>query len=355
MIAELFRYSFTQAKTRALRSMLLSAEDWYYLSRMRNLGDFLRYLGASGYEAVLSLLSDEKYDLRLISPLLYEALFADYGKLLRAVPRQSANLLKSLLLRYEAENLKSILRGIQQGTSPSEIKALLYRLNSLSGLPIASLLQAPQVTTAVALLKSTVFHPPLLQALPRYKTLRRLFPLEMAVDLTALEQILKASHLLSRIDRRGTDHLLGQWIDLTNVCWLVRFRHIYKLSAEESINYTLPGGGRLKLRELGNLARSPDLSSFLTTLPEPYRQVLGPVREWTQIYPLFERWFVTRLHNVFSKNPFQIGLPVSYLLLREIEIKSLESLISVIDIGESPEKFLKFLPMPFEGEAHVQV
>ena len=161
MIARVFRYSFAQARTRALKGKLLSVEDWHYLLRMRNLEDLLKYLSGTDYAAVLARFAGvTPLPVGEVSLALYEDLFSHTAKLLKAVPKNSSRLLASLLLRYEAENLKTILRGLWRGSSSLEILALLYPLGSLSRLPVEVLLQAGQVTAALNSLRSTPFHGP---------------------------------------------------------------------------------------------------------------------------------------------------------------------------------------------------
>ena len=61
---------------------------------------------------------------------------------------------------------------------------------------------------------------------------------------------------LSGLDRRKARELIGTLVDGTNLSWLVRFRHFYGISPEETINYLLIGGTHLTLQDLGRLARA---------------------------------------------------------------------------------------------------
>ncbi len=353
MIGRIVRYSFAQAKTRAMKGKLLNADDWHYLLRMRSLEDIFRYLKGTDYGEVLSSFSDVPSDTRGLILVLYGELFKDYAKLLKAVPANGSLLLRNLLLRYEAENLKTILRGIWQGRFPDEIKSLLYGMGRLSTLPIEALLSAREITDAFRLLKPTIFYAPLLHAMPQFKARGSLFPLEISIDTAVFESIPAGLKLLKGVDRRGVERLTGEMIDWVNLCWLVRFRHFYDLSPEETINYILSGGRRLGLRDLGRLARTSDLPSFLAALPNPYRDSLGAVEKWPEIRYVFEKWFIHELYKIFHEDAFQIRLQVSYLFLKEIEVMSLESLISAAGVGASPERLLDLIGLPVKGGVHV--
>jgi V/A-type H+/Na+-transporting ATPase subunit C len=353
MIARVFRYSFAQARTRALKGKLLSAEDWHYLLQMRNLEDLLKYLSGTDYAPVLARFAGVTPPIGGLSLALYEDLFSHAARLLKAVPKNSSLVLASLLLRYEAENLKIILRGLWRGSPTLEILALLYPLGSLSQLPVEELLQAGQVTSALDALKSSVFHDPMMHALEQFQAQGRLFPLEIAIDHTAFEHLRSDLKALTGLDRSKAQDLIGALVDGMNLTWLVRFRHLYGISPEETINYLLVGGRRLTIQDLGRLARAPDLPAFREALPAPYHEVLSRVDHWGQVQVFVERWLVGKLHDVFLKDPFQIGLPISYLLLKELEVKSLECLFSSMALGESSAKLLEQISLPITGGVRV--
>ena len=353
MIVRVFKYSFAHAKTRALKGKLLSAEDWGFFLRCQSLKDVIKYLSGTDYAEVLSHLPKGQHEAEVLSLAFYDELFRDYAKLLKAVPGKSSSILKAFLLRYEAENLKTILRGIWEGRQPYDIRFLLYHLGRLSQLPIGDLLQVKKIPNAIELLKPTLFYSSLIHALPQFKAQGKLFPLEIAIDTTIFENIVANLKTLTGYDRKQVAIWVGELIDFENLCWLVRFRHFYGLSPEEIINYILPGGNRLGIRDLGGLARSSDLASFLKTLPPSYRNVLTKAKDWPEIQAFFKRWFFNRLYKIFHKDPFQISIQLSYLLIKEIEVKALDGLVSVLDLGSPPENLLEFMSIPTRGASNV--
>lgn len=353
MIRRVVRYSFAQAKTRAMKGKLLTADDWHYLLQMRSIKDVFTYLRGTEYGTILSAFSNLTPDAGGAGIALCGVLFKDYSKLLKAVPARGSRLLHKLLLRYEAENLKTILRGIWQGRFRGEIEPLLYDLGRLSSLPIDALLSSREVTGTLELLEPTVFYAPLLHAEPQFRAQGNIFPLEIAVDTAVFENIAASLKTLKGVDRRGAEVLTGEMIDWVNLCWLVRFRHFYGLTSEEAINYLLPGGGILDLKDLGTLARATDLSSFLAALPGPYRGFLEAAEKWADIRRLFEKWFINELYAVFQGDPFQISMQVSYLFLKEMEVMALGSLVSALEIGESPERLLDLIGLPLRGSVSV--
>ncbi|MEJ2661618.1 MAG: V-type ATPase subunit [Desulfobacteraceae bacterium] len=334
MISRVFKYSFVQAWARTMKGSLLTAEDWHFLQNMLTQADFLRYLSGTVYGDLLEPLAGAEMSEAAFSLALYDHFFTQTARLLRTLPKDGKRLLASLLLRYDAENLKAILRGIRRGVSPAQITPLLYPLGALSQLPVESLLQADRISTALDMLSATVFHGPLMQALPQSNVQQRLFPLEIAIDHTAFEHLRADVKALSGFDRRKARDLIGALVDATNLSWLVRFRHVYAISAEECINYLLAGGAHLTIRDLGRLARAPDLRTFRESVPASLKATFVEVVNWEQIQWVVGHWFVDKLHSVFTSDPFQIGLPLSYHLLKEIEVKFLECHFYSLALGE---------------------
>jgi V/A-type H+-transporting ATPase subunit C len=340
MIGQVFSYAYVQARTRTLKSRLLDHDDWHYLVRMRRLDDILRYLSATNYGHFLPLTSIDRNDIRSISLSLHDALFADYLKLIAALPRCRVTILYGLAARYDAENIKTLLRGIWKISPESSIRPLIYRMGRLSRLPLDTMLHIRNIPEAVDSLKKTVFHAPLMHALPRFQAQDRLFPLEMAADMAAFHLLSDRIGRLQGVDRQHASRLTGAFVDGITLSWIVRFRWSYGLSPEEIINYFLPHGRLITLHDMGNLARASDLPTFLNALPPPYRRQLENVQRWDQIQTYFQTWQVSELYRLFRRNPFHIGLPISYLLLKEWEVKALDGLISAVEAGQTVDGIL---------------
>lgn len=354
MLARVFRYSYAQAKTRALQGLMLSSEDWHFLLQMKNLGDVVEYLGGTDYaKALAGMAATPEPEPEILTRTLYRTLFSDYAALARSVPSHAARLLTALAARYEAEDLKTLLRGIHSGASAAAIRSLLYHPVPFSRLPIADLLEARQLNAAIDLLAATPYHRPLTHALPQCIAQDRLFPLEIAVDRTVLDQLDAAASSLKGPDRRGANRLTGCLFDCLNLTWLVRLRHYYNLSPEEAINYTGPRGRSLSLQQLGRLARCQDLGDFLAALESPYRDVLEQSGSWQQVELLLHRYLSGQLVSNMRGDPFQVRLQVAWLLFKEDEIKSLRSLFSAIQLGTPGARLLTFMTLPQRGSSRV--
>lgn len=349
MIIRAWRYAYVQARTKAWRSQLLSTEDWYYLRRARDITEVWRYLRGTSYGRRLPPSPDPGRLRELVADLSRE-LIGRYHKLLQFLPRAAEPLWRALVRRFEGENLKINLRRIWRRLPATAVAEFLYPLGPFNTLP-PGLAAAETIPEAVAQLAGTFYGPVLQAALPQFRAQGRLFPLEIAVDLAVLEQ-------LTAVCRRGAawrqaKQLLGSLIDWLNLSWLWRFRQIYGLPPEEVINYSIKGGWRLDLAAISALARAATWPELQAALPQPYRRLLAASETWPEALSHFWRWFTAELQRSGRRDPFQLGLPLSYLLQWELEIQSLAGLLVAKTWGVPEEVLATRLHPPRVAADHV--
>jgi len=335
MIIRAWRFAYVQARTKAWRSQLLSAEDWHYLRRSRDVNDVWRYLRGTSYGRWLPASPDPGL-LRESVAGLSRQLIERYHKLLKFLPRTSEPLWRALVRRFEGENLKVILRRIWRRLPVAATADLLYPLGPFNTLP-PGLAAAASIPEAVAQLAGTFYGPVLQAALPQFQAQERLFPLEIAIDLAVLEQ-------LTAVCRRGPTwrqarQLLGALIDWLNLSWLCRFRQVYGLAPEEVINYSIKGGWHLDLAAISAMARAVTWPELQAALPQPYRRLLAASEAWPDALTRLWGWFTGELQRAGRRDPFQLGLPLAYLLQWEMEIQSLSGLLTAKTWG-IPEEVL---------------
>ncbi|MBW1751297.1 MAG: V-type ATPase subunit, partial [Deltaproteobacteria bacterium] len=104
---------------------------------------------------------------------------------------------------------------------------------------------------------------------------------------------------------------------------MIRLKIDYGLPPEEIVNYTIPEGNAITLGCLNRLSRVEDIAAFINQLPAVFRHELSGIRDWGEISPALETYFLKILARIFSGQPFHIGIGVAYLLEKEIELGGL--------------------------------
>ncbi len=338
-------YARPHAIMRAMLGRLLTPREVERLIAAPSLDDALHQLDATPYAPDLAAARGAERGLLPVEKALERNLVRAYERLLGTLDGAPRALVEGLLGRLELDNLKAILRGLASGAPADAIRALLVPLGRWERLPLDRLLAAGSVAEAVPALDRLPYARPLASALGRYEEEHSLFPLEVALDLDYYRRLWARLEALAPRDRAGARRILGARYDVLNVTWLLRYRLIYRLSAQEIFNYTLPYGYRVGDEAIRAAAAAPDLAGLLAALPEPYRGLLSPL-EGAGIDALevaLRRYLWRDAHSVLAGYPFQVGTILAYLYLKEAEVRDLVAILEGKRYGRQPDELRALL------------
>lgn len=356
MLLAAARYGYPNAKVRALRSRKLTEQDHHFLLAAKDLTSCFSYLATTSYS---SCLPDPEKSIPKLSALerqLAQPLLDHYAKVVHSLRgAKERELILALYRRFEAENLKIVLRALFAGLSRDAVSYLFYPVGHLSDLDWDTLWSCKSIRELLEHLRPDIFGRSLQHALPQFEAQGRLFPLEMALDFSCFRLLRQAiSALGNRYDRTITEKILASYIDILNISWVIRLKIDYGLPPEEIVNYTLPEGKVITLECLNRLSRVEDIAEFINQLPPVFRHELSGIRDWWEIDPSLEAYYLKILARIFLGRPFHIGVGVAYLLEKEIELGGLITVLQAKTKNLTVEEIGNRLPRQFSEIGHVQ-
>ncbi len=325
MLGQAFKYSYINAKVRTIYSKRLRKRDWAILRDAADKNSFVQYLSTTYYGAYLAeILKGPEKGLHFLERQIYRALFADYEKVIRALKPPEGQVFYGLFSRFEAENLKTLIRAKKTGLPKREVLHLLYPVETLSKINWHRLWKAGSLAEAIDLLSDTPFGTSVAHALPQFEAHGRLFPIEMAMEIASYRQIWEAvSALSSKKDRQMARMLIGGLVDALNIYHVARLRFIYILSTEETLNFTYPGGYILNLKRLHDISRATDMKSLVSYLPKPLKAILEGTDSLSQMRMVLQDWLLKRIKGVFLTLPLHLGVEIAWVIYREMEIEAI--------------------------------
>lgn len=331
MLPAAAKYGYLNAKVRALRSRKLTQEDHHFLLAAKDLPACLSYLATTSYSSCLPEFEQEAPELRFLERQLARPLLTDYAKIIRSLRgAKQQEVILALFRRFEAENLKILLRAQFAHLTREAVSHLLYPIAHISRLPWDTLWACTSIQQCIEHLPPDIFGRSLQNALPQFDAQGRLFPLEMALDFSCFHLLWEAIYGLGKsYNRTVSKNIIALYIDILNTLWVIRLKIEYQLPAEEIVNYTIPGGNIISLTCLNSLARVQDITTFINLLPHSFHQQLSEIKDWGNIDRSLEAYFLHYLARVFSGQPFHIGIAVAYLLEKEIELSNLITLLQM--------------------------
>ncbi len=342
MITSVLKYSYSNAKVRALKGDLLTVENFHALLQTGSYQEFLVKLHASPY--LRGQEEQQTVTLPVLTTLLYGSLFQDYVKVIRALDGDLQKLCILLYQKYELTNLKIILRGLSNQIAADEISALLLPTEQYLLFSKDELLQLRNVPDVIDHLQQSFFQYPLNRALPRFEKEREFFPLEMSLDLHYYRTLWDTIQKIAEPERKMISKIVGMAIDVLNISWIIRFKEQYKFSPEEILNYTIHHGYAFRLRDRRKLSEAQGAAEIIEYLKtSPYGKMLTGQESLRTLHITLNRYVLGQLRRYFQQQPFQIGVILGYVYLKEFEISDLMTIAEAKKYGYSLEETQKYV------------
>jgi V/A-type H+-transporting ATPase subunit C len=330
------RYAAASARVRGRIGRLLTPAQWELLLEAPDLSTMVQNLSTTAYQPLLEQVGRAAMaqpDPSRIERWLWQYLATSYRAPLPFMPGATKDLVAWLWRRFEVDNLKMVLRGVERDIPPGRIRDTLVPLGDASGLPWESLSEASTVPDVVSRLAGRFYGRALEPALDRYRREGLLFVLEIRLDLAYARELLNLVEGLRGRDRREAERFTGTLIDSQNVLWAFRYRLYHDLSPEEILNYTLQRGVRVNTRILREIATG---ASVMTVLEEVWDGALPDLERLArhrdqqalvEAEAMFDRYFYRQAKKTLKGYPLHLGVILAYLVLQETEIGDLVSLI----------------------------
>jgi V/A-type H+-transporting ATPase subunit C len=327
MLLDVMKYSFINAKIRAMKGRLVKDTVFQQLLDTTHLDAFTKVLLETDYADELAGVDLKSPEISEVIEALDRNLVRYYGTILTYFTAGNENrFIRLLLSRIEIENLKIIIRGKFKGITSVMIADNLIPTDGVSALNFEELVTSKDVEHFVALLARTRYEKPLKRALPIFERDRRTAVLEYPLDILYYLDLAKAIKTLSSADYRVTKMFLGTFCDITNIITILRGRLFFNMGPDEVMTLYIPFGYRLTKTEAVTLSKVGE---------DDFREVLARthygkrVLTFTQLSDLEMGLNVILLgmtKKVLLGYPFHIGTVTGFIALKETEVANLKSI-----------------------------
>ena len=327
---QLAKYSFANAKIRAMLSYLLPPETFLSLLDSKDVYELMDGLKKTPYKGIIEKSSQENPDIKYLEKELLKEDIAAYRKVYGAIPGKAEKEFVFLLLeRYELEELKVVLR-IWHKKIPVDLGEYIIEGNICRQIDFKKIIQAGAIEEVILLLDETPYLKPLLKIKDKFKESNSLFYLEAALDVDYYTRLNKQVGLFSGLDQKAARKILGVLVDTENINWLIRLRKYYSLGIGEMLEFVLPGGRRINKDTVRNFYTTDGLAKIVESVSfGPYAKIKDLVEENVALIENFLYEFLSREVKVaLSGFPFTIGTVLGYLILKHRETRNIVSLLN---------------------------
>jgi V/A-type H+-transporting ATPase subunit C len=327
---------YVTTRVRSRRSVLFSDEDYRKLIRMGP-SEIARFMEESEYETEINALGTRHSGVDLIEYALNRNLAKHFNDLLDWADGRLYDQIARYLRKFDAWNVKTVLRGIYSDAGRDEVETDLIRAGELSDRLLDRLLDASTIEEVIDLLDRTMYAEPLRAALEEYEESGILVPLENAIDRAFYEQLL--SELVVSEATETYREFLQAEIDFRNARNALR---LARSGADvDPAEYYIEGGELFSASELSALASNVDeLVAVIreSTYGETLSSALDEFEEANSLIA-FERALDVALLEYSDRlgfvHPLTVAPIISYVLAKEREVDNIRAIARGREAGLS--------------------
>ncbi|MEM4700007.1 MAG: V-type ATPase subunit [Candidatus Nezhaarchaeales archaeon] len=322
-------YAYAVARLRARKAFLLTSTDYESLLKASSLKDALLVVSKSPiYGRYLKGIEEE--GIEVVERRLREAYLKLLNEVKLMIRGPTAFFLDSIILKFELESLKTVLKAKALNIPASEALKFVIPAGRFTQVKLAELLGAKDLIRAILLIEDEELQKKLLMASEKVKEYGSTLPLEAAIDKHAYMSMSMGIEKLPELDREWITKLFGTEIDLKNVVLLVR-SYLLKVGLEDYKEYIMiPFFYRVESDDLIKLLASPTIDALIQALASQVHYgglLLKAGRDPATMEREAQRYMVDEYRKVFMQNPFHMGFIYAFLNLAYLELKNLIAII----------------------------
>jgi len=335
-------YEYVTARVRARKAALFDDDDYRKLVRMGT-SEIARFMEETEYETEMNALGSRYSGVDLIEYALNRNLARHFNDLLRFSEGQVYDLSARYLRKFDAWNVKTVIRGLYSGSDPEAIEDDLIRAGAFSERTLDQLLTAESIEGAVAVLSGTMFEEELAAALADYDETGTLVALENAADRTFYETLLSGLP-----DTVEGDSPIGLYLEFLRA--EIDFRNLRnalrmaRSGAEiDPSEYYIDGGRLFDAEEVRRLVGNRDaLVEHIrdSTYGDDLQSALEGLEDAANLIQ-FEHALDAALleyaNRLSNRYPLSICPVLAYVLAKEREVENIRAIARGSEAGLDPE------------------
>ena len=276
---------------------------------------------------------------------LAQDLVRELSGFLRHVEGVGADVLGWMLVRFQVENIKVLVRAFVHRTPLATPEEFLLSLPHDLALDVPALLAAGSLAEFAALLPVGAPRKSLRQALDVYHDQSRPFFLEAALDRGYLQELLHKAGSLTGEDRELITPILLQETDAFHLLLVARGKFHYGLPPELLWPLHVRGSGIPSDRFNAMLTASDVLGAAgfavgraIDALPSEHGSSAGPAAvDASLLEALAWRRYLRLSNRAFRRSHLGLGAVIGYVGIRRAEVANLITLSEGIRVGEAAE------------------
>ncbi len=333
-------YEYVGARVRARKAKLFDDDDYRKMVRMSP-NEIARFMEESEYSKEINRLGARHEGVDLIEYALYDNMARHFSDIVSWSNGSLRKTVADYLRKYDAWNVKTVLRGVFTDATVEEIHGDLIPAGELDEEFLDDLAELGSVEKVVEGLEGTVFGEALEEALRDFNDTGVLLPLENAVDRTFYEGLVKGERPAPESPEGVYTNFLRSEIDVLNV------RNALRAAGSEQVDvgeYFIEGGDLFKKDELRRLVGNREElvnalreSGFGDSLADAI-DALEDTGSLVEFDRALDKLLMQFAGTMTNRHPNSVAPVISYILSKEREVQNIRGIARGKEAGLSVEE-----------------
>ncbi len=350
------KYGYSNARVKAMKGLLLNPSFLDELIKVGSIDAMTELLQRTGYKNDISDASLEYNGSQLIEMAASKNFVRTVQKLGRLTPKEDRQAVRTLLVKWDLTNLKTMIHARQLGKTYDEVKHYLFPVGGLSEDDFRRIMTVDE-REIFREIKRTELGKQMLSTSTAHFSKRMWEKFRTAlksVDMFLQMETIVDAYIYLLMDRglaelknreiENIRKILKKEIDAKNIMIIERLKKHNTDPAK--IKGNLIRGGTLTDGLINKIIEVKDLQTLLNLVKTKFR--LHDIKDvgtptLTDLEIALEKSLATQKTAAFYRATLSVGVIVGFLLLKEEEINNLRKIAKGKEFGISEEKVREML------------
>lgn len=340
----LIAYSGLTTKIRVMKGNLISQDEYLEIASVSNISEMVAYLSKHpGYNFLLTDLDYRYVSRAALEELIVYSPCADLNRIFTFSNQMQKKFVDNYYIYFQVRFLKRAIRKLYNNFPIQSEAANMEKLfDGHEKFDFKIIAASESIDDLIQNLKGTIFFEAF-DSLKETDSLS-LFDYEIALDLFYFKNLWNSRlKINTKTDSDIITLTYGKQIDMMNLMLIYRLKKYYSIPSDKIKSFLIPVKNKIKDSQLEKLINSEDMNEFQAALKSNYYGKFFNFSTQDSFEYSYRKIMIDMHKRVYKNNPYSISSIITYLYLKDEEVKKLTTIAECIRYKYPPDKIISTL------------
>ena len=316
------------AKARAMYGKCLKDTDYQNLIDCKTVAEIAAYLKQrTNYASVMSGLNETEIHRGQLEPVLRQNIYFDVFALSRYALEDTLAFSDFIIAKMEIEQIIRCLMLVNIGKAEEYVYSMPLSLDKFSKISLKALASVRSYDDMMSAMKGTWYYQVMLGFRPKDNSKINITELEIALENKNYSKVIETmAEGKNKGDRKELRDIFSAMLDFENMSRIIRLKKYYHFTQEQIVPLLIPYG-RLSKKILSDLCSAESVSEIFELSRTTYLGRLMSKLQYNDPTQMTDAMIYNYCRHHLRLSPNPTIVMISYVYLREIELKNIINLI----------------------------